>query len=139
MADAPGMGLDDRRGAREAGRRGAMIAIVAAPLDRAAAMAVRHRGATAVATSEETAVAPDVATVAATVVAHRLGRQPVDGMVVRGAATLDRTVGQPAQAPAPMPVPVDPGAMTGDVAPSARMARDLATSRRDRRSTLSAA
>lgn len=137
MADAPGMVADDRLGARAAGQRGAMIAIVAAPLDRAAAMAVRHRGATAVATNGETAVALDVVTVAATVVAHRLGRQPVDAMVVRVAVTLDRTVGHPA--PAPMPVPVDPGAMTGGVDPSARTARDPATSRRDRRSTRSAA
>lgn len=131
--------MDGRLGAREVGRRVAMIAIVAAPLDRAAAMAVRHRGATAVATSGETAVAPDVATVVVTVVVHRLGRQPVGVMAVRVAATLDRTVGQPAQAPALMPVPVDPGAMTGGADPSARTARDPVTSRRDRRSTRSAA
>ena len=88
---------DDRRGAREAGRRGAMIAIVAAPLDRAAAMAVRHRGATAVATSEETAVAPDVATVAATVVAAppRAAAGGRDGGAGRGDAGQDRRPASP--------------------------------------------
>ena len=135
VADAPERAVGDRRGDREAARRLAMIAIVAARQAPAVGMAGRRRGATAVATSAETAEALDVATV----VARRLARPPVDATVVRGAPTLHRTAGRPAQAVGRMPVAVDLGETTEGVAPSARTARDPATSRRDRRSTRSAA